>query len=355
MPRNTAVFGPTFRGEGVVRLHDVRRDPRYGQNPPYHGMPAGHLPVVSYLAVPVRSHAGDVIGGLFFGHSAKGVFTERHARLVEGIAGWAALAMDNARLFDAQRRARAEAEAAREEAEAANRAKSDFLAAMSHDLRTPLNAIGGYAQLVEMGVHGPVTDPQRDALGRVRRAQEHLLTLINDILNFARIEAGHVDLVVRPVRLGEVLASVEPLVAPQLHAKAQRYHDDSASCDAVVLADAEKVRQVVLNLLSNAIKFTPERGTIAVRCSTEGDRACISVTDSGIGIPAPQLEAIFEPFVQIDRHFTSGHQGTGLGLAISRDLARRMGGDIAVRSAPGAGATFTLSLPLVDGGHRPNQ
>ena len=251
---------------------------------------------------------------------------------------------------------------ARSEAEQANAAKAQFLAMMSHELRTPLNAIGGYAQLLSLGLRGPVTAEQRQDLERIDRSQRHLLSLINDILNFAKIEAGHVDVVARPVPLAEVLASVEPLVAPQLRAKAQRYTDDSAVCDATVLADPEKVRQVVLNLLSNAIKFTPPRGTIAVRCTVEQDRACVLVTDSGIGIPGTQLDAIFEPFVQIERHFTSGHQGTGLGLTISRDLARRMGGDIAVASTPGAGTTFTLSLPLAPStrgddaaDHRPNQ
>jgi signal transduction histidine kinase len=243
---------------------------------------------------------------------------------------------------------------ARGEAEHANAVKAQFLAAMSHELRTPLNAIAGYAQLMGLGLRGPVTEEQREDLARIDRSQRHLLSLINDILNFARIEAGHVDLVLRPVPLAEVLAGVEPLVAPQLRAKAQHYSDDSGGCDAVVRADPEKLRQIVLNLLSNAIKFTPERGSIEVRCGVDAARARVLVRDSGIGIPARQLDAIFEPFVQIDRSFTSEHQGTGLGLAISRDLARRMGGDITVESAPGRGTTFTLALPLAPG-HRPNQ
>ncbi|GLC25617.1 sensor histidine kinase [Roseisolibacter agri] len=253
--------------------------------------------------------------------------------------------------------------AARGDAEHANAAKAQFLAMMSHELRTPLNAIAGYAQLIGLGLRGPVTPAMREDLARIDRSQRHLLSLINDILNFAKIEAGHVDVVVRPVPLAEVLASVEPLVAPQLQAKAQHYADDSGDCDAVILADPEKVRQVVLNLLSNAIKFTPPRGSIAVHCAVEGDAARVQVTDSGVGIPAHQLGAIFEPFVQINRNFTSDHQGTGLGLAISRDLARRMGGDIAVTSTQGVGTTFTLTLPLAPASrapaaasdHRPNQ
>ncbi len=254
--------------------------------------------------------------------------------------------------------------AARGEAEQANAAKAQFLAMMSHELRTPLNAIAGYAQLIALGLRGPTTPEQRADLTRIDRSQRHLLSLINDILNFAKIEAGHVDVVVRPVPLAEVMASVEPLVAPQLEGKQQRYADDSQRCDAVVLADPEKLRQIVLNLLSNAIKFTPPRGSIDVHCYEEGGVARVHVSDSGVGIAPAKLDAIFEPFVQINRDFTSDHQGTGLGLAISRDLARRMGGDIAVTSTPGVGTTFTLTIPLAPApaphaadadDHRPNQ
>jgi signal transduction histidine kinase len=251
------------------------------------------------------------------------------------------------------------ARAARDEAEQANAAKAQFLAMMSHELRTPLNAIAGYAQLLELGLRGPVTPEQRADLARIDRSQRHLLSLINDILNFAKIEAGHVDIVPRPIPLAEVLATVEPLVAPQLQAKSQRYADDSGACDAVVLADPEKVRQILLNLLSNAIKFTPPGGSITVECRVDGTAAHVQVSDSGIGIPAQQIDAIFEPFVQIERSFSSDHQGTGLGLTISRDLARRMGGDISVTSTHGVGTTFTLTLPLAppptSADHRPNQ
>ena len=216
---------------------------------------------------------------------------------------------------------------------------------MSHELRTPLNAIGGYTQLISLGVRGPVTEAQQLDLQRIDRSQRHLLSLINDILNFAKIEAGHVDLFVRPVPLAEVLASVEALVAPQLEAKAQRYDDDSAACDAVVLADAEKVRQVVLNLLSNAIKFTPSGGRVVLECAARERDVVVRVSDSGVGIPADKLEAIFEPFVQLDPGLTRQAEGTGLGLAISRDLARGMDGDVTVRSTVGQGSSFTFTLP----------
>jgi PAS domain S-box-containing protein len=238
---------------------------------------------------------------------------------------------------------RLEAQAA--ELEAANRTKGDFLATMSHELRTPLNAIGGYAQLIEMGVHGPVTAEQHEALRRVQKSQQHLLSLINDVLNFAKLEAGHVTYDIERVPVHELLVGLDSLVAPQLAAKS--LHFTCAPCEAtlVVAADAEKMQQILLNLLSNAIKFTPAGGAIRVAARAHGDAIRIAVSDTGMGIPADRIEAVFEPFVQLARGPSSAREGTGLGLAISRDLARAMGGDITVDSVPGKGSTFTLALP----------
>ena len=234
---------------------------------------------------------------------------------------------------------------ARRHAEAANRAKSEFLAMMSHELRTPLNAIGGYAQLLEMGVRGPVTPDQREDLERIERSQRHLLGLINDVLNFAKLEAGRVQFAIGRVPMRDILLGVEALVLPQLHAKGLRYVDVGECRDVAVHADEEKARQVLINLLSNAVKFTPAGGEIRVACEADEQSVRTSVTDSGVGIPADRLEAIFEPFVQVDRGLTSRQEGTGLGLAISRDLARHMGGDLVAASTIGAGSTFTLTLP----------
>ncbi|HEX8696768.1 MAG TPA: PAS domain-containing sensor histidine kinase [Longimicrobium sp.] len=240
-----------------------------------------------------------------------------------------------------------ELERQRAAAEEANRAKSSFLAVMSHELRTPLNAIAGYVQLLEMGIHGPVTEAQLLALGRIGRSQQHLLRLINDVLNLARIESGRVEYVLEDVDLAELLATVAPMVEPQLAARGLAL-EVGVEPGVVAWADREKVQQVVINLLSNAIKFTPQGGRVSVNAASRPERpdvVYLRVADTGIGIP-PELQAsVFEPFVQVDMSRTRRSEGTGLGLAISRDLARGMGGDLRVRSEEGRGSTFTLTLP----------
>jgi PAS domain S-box-containing protein len=229
------------------------------------------------------------------------------------------------------------------EADAANRAKTDFLAAMSHELRTPLNAIGGYADLLSTGIGGTLSDQQSQYLNRIRTSQQHLLGIINDMLNFVRVEAGQLTYAIEPVSVQGVVDTVLLMIGPRAAAKGLELHGP-VGADAMVRADRGKVEQIVLNLLSNAIKFTNAGGHIALTI-TVTDRVRLHVRDTGIGIPTEQLVRIFDPFVQIGRSLTSPHEGAGLGLSISRDLARAMQGDLDVESTEGAGATFTLSLP----------
>jgi signal transduction histidine kinase len=238
-----------------------------------------------------------------------------------------------------------EAERSREEAQHANRAKSDFLAVMSHELRTPLNAIGGYAQLIDLGIHGPVTEMQHDALTRIARSQAHLLRLINDVLNFARVDAGQVRYSLRDVPVDETIASLEPLVAPQMSAKNLTFSIHTVDPTLTVYADSDKLQQIVLNLLTNAMKFTPHGGRIWIECFPSDDFVRIRVCDTGVGIPAERLDMIFDPFVQLDRSISNSRDGVGLGLAISRDLARGMSGDLDVESVVGGGSAFTVVLP----------
>jgi PAS domain S-box-containing protein len=244
----------------------------------------------------------------------------------------------------------AEAEEARRSADAANEAKSQFLATMSHELRTPLNAIGGYVELLESGVRGPITSQQRDDLRRVGRAQARLLSIINDVLNFARIESGNIEYDVREVSVNPVLCTLGPLFDPQLRAKSLTYECEPGPTSIRVCADQQKLEQILLNLLSNAIKFTPAGGRISVTTDADDITVRLHVRDTGVGIPADRLDAVFEPFVQVDATLTRVHGGTGLGLAISQELAQGMDGSITVRSTPGAGAEFTLTLPVAGHG-----
>ena len=248
------------------------------------------------------------------------------------------------------KRAQAELQRLTREALEADRAKSDFLAAMSHDLRTPLNAIGGYAQLMEMGVRGPVTEEQRTDLLKIIRSKDHLDRLVGDVLSFAKLGAGRIELRFAPIEVDATIASVVEMITPQLVEKSLTLAPRSIAPDLVVTGDLDKTRQILVNLLANALKFTPPGGTISIGAEAKDDRVEISVSDTGIGVPAEQLEQIFEPFVQAKRAVRSTDGGVGLGLAISRRLARAMNGDLTVRSVVGEGSTFTLSLPRADRG-----
>ena len=248
--------------------------------------------------------------------------------------------------------ASAAADEARDAALHANRAKSDFLAVMSHELRTPLNAIGGYTEILQIGVYGEVNDAQRDALARIARSQQTLLALINDVLNFAKLEAGEVSYTITDVAIAPALASMEALIAPQLRDRQMSYAVHP--CDGVVArADADKMQQILINLLSNAIKYSQDGGAIDVSCETAGSRVHIHVRDTGIGIAHDRLDKIFDPFIQVGRALNRPDEGVGLGLSISRDLAAGMGGTLSVTSEPSKGSTFTLTLARSENGSAP--
>jgi signal transduction histidine kinase len=267
-------------------------------------------------------------------------FTREEIALATELAARCAMALDNARLYR-------EADGLRLAAEAASQAKSAFLGSMSHELRTPLNAIGGFAELMEMGVQGPVTEAQQASLVRIKANQEHLLTLITEILTFVRVEGGRMEYRKGNVSLDQALADVAEMLSGAASERGLSF--ERAGCDpsAIAWADSDRVRQIIVNLVMNAVKYTPANGgTITLGCVVSGERVVATVADTGPGIPPEKLESIFEPFVQLTSSLTDRRGGVGLGLAISRDLARGMDGDLTVESTVGAGSRFTLTLPL---------
>lgn len=245
-------------------------------------------------------------------------------------------------------RSREQLREARDVATAANRAKAEFLAVMSHELRTPLNAIAGYAELLLLGVSGPLTPKQNDAVARIRSNEEHLLALIEDVLSFAKIEAGRIPITPQPVAICEELDSLEPLLRPDLVRHELTYIWNGCDPKLMVTADPVKLRQILLNVLGNAVKFTPPQGRVELTALRFGERVSIRVSDTGIGIEPDKIDHVFEPFFQVQAGPTREYAGVGLGLAISRDFARAMGGDIVVESAPGKGCAVTIELPVLD-------
>jgi signal transduction histidine kinase len=247
---------------------------------------------------------------------------------------------------------------ARLEAEAASKAKSEFLAIMSHELRTPLNAVLGYSELIELGISGPVTDQMREQIGRIRMSGNHLLGLVNDILDLAKVEAGRLQVGSAPCSTAETFAASIALIQPQAAARGLDLKVvPGPEPSPIYRGDEERVRQILVNLLSNAVKFTAQGGTITAEIASSStpdpdtrlqpSRSYVSfrVTDTGGGIPREKLMAIFDPFVQAESGHSRSREGSGLGLTISRRLARLMGGDLTVRSEVGKGSTFTLWLP----------
>ena len=333
MPRNTLVFKPTFEGTGVVRSDDITRDPRYGKSAPYHGMPKGHLPVVSYLAVPVISRTGEVLGGLFFGHPQAGVFGEREEDLVKGLAAQTAVAIDNARLFH--------------RAQQAIQLRDEFLSIASHELRTPLTPlkiqIQSLKRLVQKGNLADITLAHLQNLSAsCDRQIARLTALVEELLDVARLNAGKFQLERQTVDLAAVVREAVEHYGDQLSA---------AGCAVELHAparlegnwDPARIERAFVNLLTNAARYAPGK-PVTIEVRQQGTDAVISVTDQGIGIAPADHARIFDRYERANMASTAG--GLGLGLFITRQIVEAHGGTVGVQSAPGAGATFTITLPI---------
>ena len=296
------------------------------------------LGIGSLLTVPLLARQ-RLLGAITFVSAERNLsYNAEDLQLAEDIAARGALALDNAQVYDL-------ALVLQRSAETANRAKTAFLGAMSHELRTPLNAIGGYIDLLDMGLRGPVTERQRADFARVKTNQQHLAILITEILNFVKVGSGHVSYAVSDIRACEALQHTIELVEPLFDQKGLVFDGIKGDPTIVARADPDRVTQILVNLLSNAIKFTPAGGHIGADCAAGEDKVTLRISDTGIGIAAEKHGAIFEPFIQLKEGLADRESGVGLGLAISRDLARAMNGDLTIESAEGKGARFTLSLP----------
>jgi PAS domain S-box-containing protein len=331
MPRNTHVFGPTFRGEGVIRLDDVTKDPRYGQNPPYYGKPAGHLPVVSYLAVLVVSRSGQVLGGLFFGHPQPGVFTERAERIVVGLAAQAAIAMDNAQLY--------------QQAQEAIQLREQFLSIAAHELKTPLTSLMGNAQLLERRAtrEGTLSERDRRAANVIAEQAKRLSKLIRALLDISRIEQGQ-------LRVERTPLDLSALVQRAIDESQPRLEKHTIACEIpdtplLVMGDELRLEQVLQNLIDNAIKYSPAGGHVLVQVEPRGDWVDVRVTDQGIGIADDELPNLFQRFYRTRNADADYLSGLGIGLYVVREIVRLHDGTVEVASREGHGSVFTVRLP----------
>jgi signal transduction histidine kinase len=265
-------------------------------------------------------------------------FADEDVALAQELAVRSAIALDTAKLHG-------RALTLKSLAESASRAKTTFLGTMSHELRTPLNAIGGYVDILLLGLRGPVSPAQEVDLNRIKSNQRHLVGLITDLLNFVRVGSGRLSYNIVDVPVDDAVASAVALVDTLIIQKGLVCELVESDASVAARADSEKLQQILINLLSNAIKFTPAGGQIAIDCMATETTVHIRIADTGVGIPADKLEAIFDPFVQVKEGFVGRDSGIGLGLAISRDLAHAMHGDLGVESELGRGSRFTLVLP----------
>ncbi len=327
MPRNTAVFHPTFSGEGTVRVDDITKDPRYGKNAPHFGQPKGHLPVVSYLAVPVRSKSGEVIGGLFFGHEQPARFTREHEQLVLAVAAQAAVALDNAKLY--------------ENIKELNEKKDEFIGLASHELKTPVTSLKGYLQIIARNL--PPDDKSKVLANRALEQVGKLTTLISDLLDVTKIQTGKLpftyadfDVIKLLTELREILQQTGPSHQLLLNLPAG---------ELVIHADSQRIEQVVINLVTNAVKYSPKADKVIIEALVIDNKFRVSVQDFGIGIQPDQLERVFSRFYRVE-NLASHMSGLGIGLYICQEIVNRHQGRLWVESTYGEGSTFHFEIPI---------
>jgi PAS domain S-box-containing protein len=326
MPRNTAVFHPTFAGEGVMRVDDITKDVRYGQNAPHFGMPEGHLPVVSYLAVPVISRSGEVIGGLFFGHPEAGKFTAEHESILTPVAAQAAIALDNAKLY--------------EQVKTLNEKKDEFIGLASHELKTPLTSITGYLQILsKISTDDKINRFVDKTLHQVKK----LNTLVSDLLDVSKIEAGKLQLLKEPFDIQDVLTDAIELVQHSYGTHQISFSTNEGQL--LVNGDPNRIEQVIINLLTNAIKYSPLANKVDVVLTRSNDEVQIGVKDYGIGINPDKFGQLFNRFYRVEDSNPS-ISGLGIGLYISHEIVLRHNGKIWVESEPEKGSTFWFSVPI---------
>jgi PAS domain S-box-containing protein len=340
MPRNTAVFHETFSGSSIVRVDDIKKDPRYGKSEPHFGMPRGHLPVTSYMAVPVKTKNGEVIGGLFYGHELPGVFTADAEEIVSGVASQAAIAIDNARLFEEQKKLIEENERLLQLAADVNEKKDEFISIASHELKTPLTTTKAYVQLLQREFADLNDKRLLDYINKTVNNVNKLQTLVEDLLNISKIQAGKLEYNMRDASIMHIVSEAVDNITGPGATHAVRIEGDT---NAFVYADAQRIEQVVSNLLSNAMKYSPGEHEVVLSVNDEPTQVVISVKDKGIGIHEADKEKVFNRFERLDNDHR--FSGLGIGLYLANEIVKRHNGDMWLDSQVGKGSTFYFSLP----------
>ncbi len=352
-PRATPVFASTFTGGPPIRSDDITKDPSYGTMAPHYGMPKGHLPVCSYLAASVTSRSGDVMGGLFFGHSKAGMFSEKSERVVTGLASQAAIAIDNARLYELANRAAEERQtllaserAARAEAEHLNRSKDEFLAMLAHELRNPLAPVSSAAELLRLVNHEPERVQHLSEI--ISRQIGHFTHLIDDLMDVSRVTRGLIELDMEPLDIKSIIATAIEQVRPMIETRQHELATQLTGAHTIVLGDRTRLVQVLANLLTNAAKYTPPNGTVTLKVEAVGEWITIDVIDNGSGMDASLIPRVFDLFTQGARGLDRTQGGLGIGLALVKAIANLHQGEVTAHSAgPGLGSVFTVRLPRV--------